>query len=63
MKHQVIDVLSSYLEAVPQQVLAWDEKVINHFVANPGIFTQFKQSNDYERWDIYSSIRYTPRPS
>ena len=63
MKHQVIDVLASYLEAVPQQVLAWDEKVINHFVANPGTFNQFKQSNDYERWDIYSSIRYALRPS
>lgn len=58
MKKKVISELSSYLNASPSQVRAWDAKVINHFVDNPAVFSQFQNGCHYRKWDIYHAIRY-----
>jgi len=58
MHSEVLSLLSSFLGAVPAQVKAWDQKVIEHLAGNVKAFNEFKKGNEATRWNIYAGIKY-----
>lgn len=58
MKQKVIAELASFLNAVPNQIRAWDKRVVDFLVRNPDIFNKFQNGCHYTKWDIYQSIKY-----
>lgn len=58
MKHKVVTELAAFLNAVPKQIRAWDQKVVDFFLRNPEIFSKFQNGCHYTKWDIYQSIKY-----
>lgn len=57
MEH-VVQELTRFLDALPEQVLAWDRKVIDRLSANVALFREFQGGGSAAKWKIYSTIRY-----
>jgi hypothetical protein len=58
MKNKVISELCAFLNALPQQILLWDKKVVDFLVQHPDIFARFQDGCHYTKWDIYQSIKH-----
>ena len=58
MKKKVVRELAIFLNALPKQIMFWDNKVVDFLIKNPDIFSKFQMGCHYTKWDIYQSIRY-----
>ncbi len=58
MKHKVVTELAKFLNAAPQQIYAWNKKVVDFLIQHPDIFRKFQNGCHYTKWDIYQSIKY-----
>lgn len=56
-KDEVTAELSTFLEAIPYQVEAWDSEVVDGLMGNASEFDQFKNSDDFRKWEIYNRYR------
>lgn len=60
MKPEIVNLLASFLEAIPYQVATWDKKVVDHLFAHPDKMQDFQNGSATTKWRIYSSIKYQP---
>ncbi len=58
MQKEVLALLATFLDALPAQVKAWDQKVIDYFSNNAQALQEFKAANKMAKWAIYADIRY-----
>lgn len=57
MEADVIQEISSFLDAYHYQVAEWDGEVVKGIAENPLLLHEFKTADDLGKWDIYNSFR------
>jgi hypothetical protein len=55
MQTEVVAMLSRYLEAVPEHVQTWDQRVVDYLSTNVQAFQKFKMGTEFTRWEIIKS--------
>lgn len=58
MSWEIAQLLATYLDATPGQVMAWDKDVVENLIENQRTFRTFKHGCAQTRWGIYHALKY-----